>query len=73
MGVEAPKAPGIAAVPAYERHVFAPAGMKLATFRQPLPANLKPYMAEGYQPGSDKPYGYEFVGVAPAGSLAASG
>ncbi|MCL6730198.1 serine hydrolase domain-containing protein [Sphingomonas hankyongi] len=56
-----------------ERHVFAPAGMKLATFRQPLPANLKPYMAEGYQPGEDKPYGYEFVGVAPAGSLAASG
>jgi CubicO group peptidase (beta-lactamase class C family) len=56
-----------------ERHVFAPAGMKLATFRQPLPANLKPLMAEGYQPGSDKPYGYEFVGVAPAGSLAASG
>jgi hypothetical protein len=47
--------------------------MKLATFRQPLPANLKPFMAEGYQPGSDKPYGYEFVGVAPAGSLAASG
>ena len=56
-----------------ERHVFAPAGMKLATFRQPLPANLKPYMGEGYQPGSDKPYGYEYVGVAPAGSLAASG
>jgi CubicO group peptidase (beta-lactamase class C family) len=56
-----------------ERHVFAPAGMKLATFRQPLPANLKPYMAEGYQPGKDKPYGYEYVGVSPAGSLAASG
>jgi CubicO group peptidase (beta-lactamase class C family) len=56
-----------------ERHVFAPTGMKYASFRQPLPANLKPYMAEGYQPGEDKPYGYEFVGVAPAGSLAASG
>ena len=55
-----------------ERHVFAPAGMKLATFRQPLPANLKPYMAEGYQPGKDEPYGYEYVGVSPAGSLAAS-
>jgi CubicO group peptidase (beta-lactamase class C family) len=40
-----------------QRHVFAPAGMKLATFQQPLPANLKPYMAEGYLPGSDKPYG----------------
>ncbi len=56
-----------------EHHVFAPAGMKLATFRQPLPANLKPYMSQGYQPGSVKPYGYEFVGVAPAGSLAATG
>ena len=56
-----------------QNHVFAPAGMKLATFQQPLPANLKPYMAEGYQPGSDKPYGYEYVGVSPAGSLAASG
>jgi CubicO group peptidase (beta-lactamase class C family) len=56
-----------------ERHIFAPTGMKYATFRQPLPANLKPFMSEGYQPGKDKPYGYEFVGVAPAGSLAASG
>lgn len=56
-----------------ERHIFAPTGMKYATFRQPLPANLKPFMSEGYQPGKDKPYGYEFVGVAPAGSLSASG
>jgi CubicO group peptidase (beta-lactamase class C family) len=56
-----------------ERHIFAPSGMKLATFRQPVPANLKPYLAEGYQSGKDKAYGYEYVGVAPAGSLAASG
>ena len=56
-----------------QQHVFAPAGMKLATFNQPLPANLKPYMSEGYLPGKDKPYGYEYVGVSPAGSLAASG
>jgi CubicO group peptidase (beta-lactamase class C family) len=56
-----------------ERHIFAPTGMGLSTFRQPLPANLKPLMAEGYQSGKDKPYGYEFVGPAPAGSLAASG
>jgi len=56
-----------------ERYIFAPTGMKYATFRQPLPANLKPFMSEGYQPGKDKPYGYEFVGVAPAGSLSASG
>jgi CubicO group peptidase (beta-lactamase class C family) len=56
-----------------ERHVFAPTGMKYATFRQPLPANLKPFMSEGYQPGKEKPYGYEYIGVAPAGSLSASG
>ena len=56
-----------------KRHVFDPAGMKYASFSQPLPANLKPFMAEGYMPGKDKPYGYEYVGVSPAGSLAASG
>ncbi|WP_395622511.1 serine hydrolase domain-containing protein [Sphingomonas daechungensis] len=56
-----------------QRHIFAPAGMGLASFQQPLPANLKPLMSEGYQPGSNKPYGYEYVGVGPAGSLAASG
>ncbi|GAA4748069.1 serine hydrolase [Sphingomonas daechungensis] len=56
-----------------QRHIFAPAGMGLASFQQPLPANLKPHMSEGYQPGSNKPYGYEYVGVGPAGSLAASG
>jgi hypothetical protein len=30
-------------------------------------------MAEGYQSGISKPYGFEYVGVAPAGSLSASG
>ncbi|MEO7240368.1 MAG: serine hydrolase domain-containing protein, partial [Sphingomicrobium sp.] len=56
-----------------EQNIFAPLGMRHATFRQPLPANLKPLMAEGYVSGKAKPYGYEFVGPAPAGSLAASG
>ncbi len=56
-----------------ERHIFAPIGMRHSSFRQPLPANLKPLMAEGYQSGEDKPYGYEFVGPAPAGSLSATG
>jgi len=56
-----------------DQHVFAPAGMKLATFRQPLPANLKPFMSNGYLPGQEDAYGYEYVGVSPAGSLAASG
>src|SRR5438045_9300937 len=53
-------------------HICAPLGMQHATFTQPLPTNLKPLMSEGYVSGKDKPYGYEFVSAAPAGSLAAS-
>jgi len=56
-----------------EHHIFGPLGMQHSTFRQPLPANLKPLMAEGYVSGKDKPYGYEFVNAAPAGALAATG
>ena len=56
-----------------EHHIFGPLGMAHSSFRQPLPANLKPLMAEGYVSGKDKPYGYEFVNAAPAGALAASG
>ena len=56
-----------------ERHILAPLGMQRSTFRQPLPAHLKPLMAEGYQSGKDKPYGFEFVAPAPAGSLSATG
>ncbi|WP_116091111.1 serine hydrolase domain-containing protein [Sphingomonas crusticola] len=55
-----------------ERHIFAPLGMKDATFRQPLPARLRPVMATGYRkPGS--PAAFELVGPAPAGSLSATG
>jgi CubicO group peptidase (beta-lactamase class C family) len=56
-----------------ERNIFTPLGMAHSTFRQPLPANLKPLMAEGYISGKDKPYGYEIVSAAPAGALAATG
>jgi len=56
-----------------QRNIFARLGMAHATFSQPLPSNLKPLMAEGYISGKEKPYGYEFVSAAPAGSLAASG
>ena len=34
-----------------EQHIFAPLGMAHSTFSQPLPANLKPLMAEGYMLG----------------------
>ena len=56
-----------------EHHIFGPLGMQHSTFRQPLPANLKPLMAEGYRSGKEKPYGFEFVNAAPAGALSAPG
>jgi len=56
-----------------ERNIFAPLGMRHSTFRQPLPANLKPLMSEGYKGGQDKPYGFEFIGPWPAGSLSSTG
>lgn len=57
-----------------DRHIFAPLGMRHASFRQPLPASLQPLMSKGYKLASDdKPKPYEIVTSAPAGSLAASG
>ena len=56
-----------------DHHIFGPLGMQHSTFRQPLPANLAPLMAEGYTPGKDKPKGFEFVNAAPAGALSATG
>jgi CubicO group peptidase (beta-lactamase class C family) len=56
-----------------ERNIFGRLGMKYATFRQPLPANLKPFMSQGYSPGKAKPERYELISLAPAGALAASG
>ncbi len=55
-----------------ERKVFAPLGMTQATFRQPLPAALAPFMAKGYRLASLEPEPYEFVTLPPAGSLAVS-
>jgi CubicO group peptidase (beta-lactamase class C family) len=56
-----------------ERNIFQPLGMQRSSMRQPLPAHLKPLMANGYSSGVDEPVGFEFVGPAPAGSLSASG
>lgn len=56
-----------------ERHVFSPLQMKRSTFRQPVPTQLKPLLAEGYKSGQDKPVGFEFVAAAPAGSLSSTG
>lgn len=57
-----------------ERHIFQPLGMARSSFRQPLPAPLLANMSMGYSKASDgeaKPY--EFISLAPAGSLAATG
>ncbi|MGC1416443.1 MAG: serine hydrolase domain-containing protein [Candidatus Acidiferrum sp.] len=55
-----------------EQHFFKPLNMTHATFRQPLPEALKPFMSDGYQLGSGEAKPFEYVQVAPAGSLAAS-
>jgi CubicO group peptidase (beta-lactamase class C family) len=55
-----------------EEHEFKPLNMTHATFRQPLPATLKASMSNGYILGSGEPKPFEFVQVAPAGSLSAS-
>jgi CubicO group peptidase (beta-lactamase class C family) len=56
-----------------DHHIFAPLDMKYSSFRQPLPENLAPLMSKGYIEASDPPKPYEFIGPAPAGSLASSG
>jgi CubicO group peptidase (beta-lactamase class C family) len=55
-----------------EAHVLKPLEMTHATFRQPLPEALKPLMSNGYQLASGGAKTFEFVQVAPAGSLSAS-
>ena len=55
-----------------EAHVIKPLRMDHATFRQPLPEALKPLMSNGYERASGGAKGFEYVEVAPAGSLSAS-
>jgi CubicO group peptidase (beta-lactamase class C family) len=56
-----------------DKHVFEPLQMQNSTFRQPLPAALKPNVSNGYRAASLPPKAFEIVGPAPAGSLSASG
>lgn len=56
-----------------EQHIFAPLGMLHATFRQPLPAKLRPGMSSGYKLGSEPPKPYEMSGLVPAASSAVTG
>src|SRR6476659_3950574 len=55
-------------------HIFAPLGMQHSSFSQPLPPELRPLVSKGYEKASDgKPKAYEYINLAPAGSLAATG
>jgi len=55
-------------------HIFAPLGMQHSSFSQPLPPELQAMVSKGYKQASDgKPKPYEFINLAPAGSLAATG
>jgi CubicO group peptidase (beta-lactamase class C family) len=56
-----------------DQHIFKPLNMQHASFRQPLPKNLQPFMSQGYKGASGKAEKFEIVDPAPAGSLSASG
>ena len=52
-----------------EQRIFAPLDMTSSTFRQPLPAGLKPRMAQGYAQASEDPAAFEIVVPSPAGAM----
>lgn len=56
-----------------ERRIFQPLGMTHSTFRQPLPAQFAPFMAQGYPRASAAAKPYELVEPAGAGGSAISG
>ena len=56
-----------------ERKVFGPLGMQHSSFRQPLPAALKPDMSVGYTDADTPGLGFEIINVPPAGALSATG
>jgi CubicO group peptidase (beta-lactamase class C family) len=54
------------------QNIFKPLGMAHSTFDQPLAADLKPLMSNGYRLGSGKTKPFEIIEEAPAGGLSAS-
>lgn len=57
-----------------QRHIFQPLGMAHSSFSQPLQPALLAKMSNGYTKASDaKAKDYEFISLAPAGSLASTG
>jgi CubicO group peptidase (beta-lactamase class C family) len=55
------------------RHIFAPSGMHLSSFEQPLPPRLDGLMSKAYKPGSSEAQPFEVIAMSPAGALAAPG
>ena len=54
------------------QNIFQPLGMTRATFVQPLPDDLKPFMSQGYRLASEPPKSFEMIQVWPAGSVSAT-
>ncbi len=52
-----------------EQHIYSPLGMTRSTFRQPVPQQLRPDLAQGYMTASDAPQPFEIITTAPAGSM----
>lgn len=52
-----------------EQHIFKPLDMPRTTFVQPLPADLQPFMSQGYQKASGGAKKFEVVQAFPAGSV----
>jgi hypothetical protein len=50
-----------------------PLGIEQSSFRQPLPAKLRPFVSKGYLLASGAPEPYEVIQYVPAGGLAATG
>jgi hypothetical protein len=56
-----------------EQNIYAALGMKVSSFRQPLPDALQPNMSKGYRLASQPPGQFENVAPFPAGSMSSSG
>lgn len=57
-----------------DRHILAPLDMRHSSFSQPLPKRLQPMVSKGYKRASEgEAQPYEYINLAPAGSLAATG